>query len=63
MMKEENLKIYLNQHCKVILVNGWKYQGKILEVNSDVLILDDRFKGRMPLAVQSIIIVEPEVLA
>ena len=46
-MKKQEIEQFLNKNCKIILKNNFNYYGKIISINDDGLIFEDRFDGEM----------------
>jgi len=45
---------YLNKRLKIFLKNGIKYEGEVIEVEDEFLILNDRKAGRVGINITNI---------
>ena len=52
-----NLDEYINKYVKIDLTNGFYYQGKVLNVEGDFLVLIDKNRNRVTLNKSTIMLI------
>ena len=57
-MKTEEATLYIGKKVQIILKNNFHYRGIVLAVESDTLILKDRFDGHVSVALSQILLLE-----
>lgn len=45
MMRKEELELFKDKYCKLILSNGFGYCGYIKQITEETLFFEDRFDG------------------
>lgn len=45
MIEKDELNLFINQQCKIILSNGFTYTGILRKINNSSILFEDRFDG------------------
>lgn len=56
-MDTNKAREYLDKKIKLFLKNGYKFEGKVLEVNKGVLILNDWRSGKTTIDISSVSVI------
>ena len=53
-MKMQQLKLFNNKNCRIILDNGFTYQGQLKGITKESITFYDRFSGLMIIELDSV---------
>ena len=53
-MERDDIEYFLDKYVVIFCNNGFRYNGTVKNIGSSCLLLDDRFKGMMTVAFDTI---------
>ena len=60
-MKKEEAVQYKNKRIRVLIQNGFKFSGEVLEVTADTLVIRDKFGEKVSIRLADIMLCSEEV--
>lgn len=61
-MEREEAQLHLNNQVSLLLSNGFMFNGEVIDVTADTLVIIDRYSKRVSIRLKDIFICTSEVI-